>query len=163
MTVYYLIPTMVTDFDGETIKFTTGGTEVTHAAEWADTKVIEPGLCVPKDPVVGEPATLALAKAYCTAQGIPTYGRLKVPAVGGAPAKYHCVEVVAKSLKVQVEVKVDGKKKKVTLDLLDPSVARNGQALVIDQSGKLKLCLSPAGKKAAGKLGRDKPGLKCCD
>lgn len=163
MTVYYLIPTMVTAFDGDTIKFTTGGSESVHTADWHDTRVIEPGLCVPKDPVVGEPATLALSKAYCTAEGISTYGRLKVPAVGGAPAKYHCVEVVAKSLKVQVEVKVGGKKKKVTLDLLDPAVARHGQALVIDQSGLLKLCLSPAGKKAAGKVGRDKPGLKCCD
>ena len=71
--------------------------------------------------------------------------------------------MVAKSLKLQVEVKVDGKKKKVTLDLLDSATARDGQTLVIDQDGLLKVCLSPAGKKAAGKVGRDKPGLKCCD
>ena len=87
MTVYCLIPTMVTAFDGDTIKLTTGGTEVTHTADWHDTRVIEPGLCEPKTPVVGSSATLALSKAYCMAQGIPTYGRLKVPAAGAAPPR----------------------------------------------------------------------------
>ncbi len=158
--VYFVIPTKVTAFDGATVKFTTtvkGGEPKELAAKWNDPAEVLQSHSDPKPPVAGEHCELPLHKAYCATNKIPTEGKPKVPDLGAATA-FACLVVQAKRLTLRA-ILADGKE--VDLQLLDGDVARDKQALVINQSGTLSVCLTKAG--VAKVKQKFKSTGNCCD